>query len=262
MQLGDHSVSVSASVGVVTTSDSLTTAGDLMKAADATLYWAKSEGRNRWALFDADRYAEEITRYELARALPAALARGELFIEYQPLIRLSDGELIGVEALVRWQHPQWGRLGPTEFIQVAEETGMITQLGLWVLRTACAQAHAWRAQHGEIDLLISVNLAPHQVNEPSIVDDIARIIEEFDIEPRQLQLEITESAIMATTGQPLKTLHVLADLGVRIAIDDFGTGYSNLAYLRTLPVHSLKLAGPFITSLQHGDDVATRRITR
>ncbi len=179
-----------------------------------------------------------------------------MFLEYQPLIRLSDGELIGVEALVRWQHPQWGRLGPTEFIAVAEETGMITQLGLWVLRTACAQAHAWRAEHGEIDLLMSVNLAPHQVNEPSIVDDIARVIEEFGIEPRQLQLEITESAIMATTGQPLKTLHVLADLGVRIAIDDFGTGYSNLAYLRTLPVHSLKLAGPFITSLQHGDQVA------
>jgi len=256
VQIDDHAVSVSASIGIVTTSSTLTTAGDLMKAADATLYWAKSAGRNRWALFDPDRYAREVTQYELARTLPAALDRGELFMEYQPMMSLADGSLRGVEALVRWQHPQWGRLGPSEFIPVAEETGMITKLGLWVLRIACAQAYEWNKRHPGNGLVMSVNLAPQQVNESTIVEYVSGLLTEFELEPATLQLEITESAIMSTSGQPLKTLHALADLGVRIAIDDFGTGYSNLAYLRTLPVHALKLAGPFVTSL-HDSDLAS-----
>ncbi len=260
IMLGDHVVSVSASMGIATTSTPMDSAAELMKAADATLYWAKAEGRNRWALFDPQRYSDEITRYELARTLPAALARNDLFIEYQPLVRLSDTTLAGVEALVRWQHPHWGRLGPDQFIHVAEETGFITKLGMWVLRSACRQAAAWRAENGDIGLTISVNLAPHQVNDLAVVDAVADLIAEFDLVPSQLQLEITESAIMTTTGQPLKTLHALADLGVKITIDDFGTGYSNLAYLRTLPIDGLKLAGPFITSLEEPDPTAPRAI--
>jgi EAL domain-containing protein (putative c-di-GMP-specific phosphodiesterase class I) len=156
-------------------------------------------------------------------------------------VRLTDEKLAGVEALVRWQHPAWGRLEPSEFIGLAEETGMIADLGMWVLRSACAQARDWRERFPDRQLVVSINLATQQ--------DVAGLIAEFDLEPGLLELEITESAIMATAGQPLKTLHALADIGVRIAIDDFGTGYSNLAYLRTLPVHSLKLAGPFISSL-------------
>ncbi|HEU0237685.1 MAG TPA: EAL domain-containing protein [Micromonosporaceae bacterium] len=249
MHIDNQTISVSASIGILAAPENLSTRAEVMKAADTTLYWAKAEGRNRWALFDPERHAKEITRYELSRSLPGALTRGELFLEYQPLIRLGDDSLAGVEALVRWQHPLWGRLEPSEFIGLAEETGMITELGLWVLRSACVQARAWSIRFPDRPLTVSVNLAPQQVNDPSIVDDVARLIADHGLDPARLQLEITESAIMATAGQPLKTLHALAEVGVRIAIDDFGTGYSNLAYLRTLPLHSLKLAGPFISSL-------------
>jgi diguanylate cyclase (GGDEF)-like protein/PAS domain S-box-containing protein len=250
VQLAGRSISISASVGIVDAPAAKATSAELMKAADTTLYWAKSEGRNRWALFDQDRHAKEITRYELSTSLPAALERGELFIEYQPLVRLQDDALVGVEALVRWQHPTWGRLGPDAFIGLAEETGLISPLGLWVLRSACAQARTWRDKFPDRRLTISVNLAPHQVKDPGIVEDVTRLLAETALDPALLQLEITESAIMASSGQPLETLHALADLGLQIAIDDFGTGYSNLAYLRSLPVHSLKLAGPFVSSLR------------
>jgi diguanylate cyclase (GGDEF)-like protein/PAS domain S-box-containing protein len=250
VRLGGHSIAISASVGVVEAQISQTSAAELMKAADTTLYWAKSEGRNRWALFDPARHAKEVTRYELSASLPDALERGELFIEYQPLVRLRDEELTGVEALVRWQHPIWGRLGPDEFIGLAEETGMIAPLGLWVLAGACKQARLWQDRFPDHPLTVSVNLAARQVRDPAIVEDVARLLTESGVAPERLQLELTESAIMATAGEPLKTLHALAELGVQIAIDDFGTGYSNLAYLRTLPVHCLKLAGPFITGLR------------
>jgi diguanylate cyclase (GGDEF)-like protein/PAS domain S-box-containing protein len=252
LQLDTQSITISASVGVVDVIAAQTTAAELMKAADTTLYWAKSEGRNRWALFDPDRHAREVTRYALSTSLPAALERGELFIEYQPLVRLRDEMLTGVEALVRWQHPTLGRLGPDEFIGLAEETGLISSLGLWVLRSACLQARAWRDKFPDRPLIISVNLAPHQVKDPLIVSDVRTLLAETGADPGCVQLEITESAIMASAGQPLQTLHELSDLGLQIAIDDFGTGYSNLAYLRNLPVHSLKLAGPFVTSLQVG----------
>jgi len=252
MRLGNQAISVSASIGILAATQMLTNRADLMKAADTTLYWAKAEGRNRWALFDPERHAKEVTRYELSRSLPGALARGELFLEYQPLVRLADDKLAGVEALVRWQHPTWGRLEPGEFIGLAEETGLIAPLGLWVLETAAADARGWTDRFPDRPLTVSVNLATQQVNDPTIVDDVARLLADFGLDPSLLQLEITESAIMATAGQPLKTLYSLADVGVRIAIDDFGTGYSNLAYLRTLPLHSLKLAGPFISSLHDG----------
>jgi diguanylate cyclase (GGDEF)-like protein/PAS domain S-box-containing protein len=252
VRLGGRSITVSASAGVVDMLCADTTAAELMKAADTTLYRAKSEGRNRWALFDAGQHAQEITRYELSTTLPAALEQEELFLEYQPIVRLRDEALTGVEALVRWQHPTLGRLGPDDFISIAESTGLISELGLWVLRQACLQARAWRDRFPDQPLLISVNLAPHQLRDPEIVENVRGILAEAGIDPKQLQLELTESAIMASSGQPLDTLRALADLNLRIAIDDFGTGYSNLAYLRTLPVSSLKLAGPFVSSLHAG----------
>ena len=133
---------------------------------------------------------------------------------------------------------------------MAEETGLIVQLGQWVLTEACRQAAEWRREHPGFDLVTSVNLAVRQVRDPAIVGEVRAILEETGLDPAQLQLELTESAVMGTGGQPLETLHALADLGVRIAIDDFGTGYSNLAYLRSLPVHSLKLAGSFVAGLR------------
>jgi diguanylate cyclase (GGDEF)-like protein/PAS domain S-box-containing protein len=250
VRLGDHEVTVSASVGVVERAVHTTSAAELMKAADTTLYLAKNEGKNRWVLFDADRHDKQVTRYCLSAALPAALQRGEFFVEYQPLVRLADDTVIGVEALVRWRHPDFGPLGPNQFIALAEETGLIVPLGRWVLAEACRQAVAWRAAHPQLNLISSVNLAVRQVRDPAIVDQVGSILEETGLDPGALQLELTESAVLGPHGEPLESLHALADLGVRIAIDDFGTGYSNLAYLRHLPVHGLKLAGPFVAGLR------------
>jgi diguanylate cyclase (GGDEF)-like protein/PAS domain S-box-containing protein len=245
--LRGHEITVSASVGVVERPARGTSPAELMKAADTTLYWAKGDGRNRFALFDAERYAHEVTRFELAASLPGALERGEFVVAYQPLVRLADASVAGVEALVRWRHPKLGLLGPDHFIGLAEETGLIVALGRYVLAEACRHAADWPP------LLLSVNVAARQVREPSIVDTVAAVLAETGLPAGSLQLELTESAVMGTTGEPLDRLRGLADLGVRIAIDDFGTGYSNLAYLRSLPVHALKLAGPFLAGLRSAE---------
>jgi EAL domain-containing protein (putative c-di-GMP-specific phosphodiesterase class I) len=176
--------------------------------------------------------------------MPAALEHEEFFVDYQPLVNLADATMIGAEALVRWRHPEMGRLGPDRFIGLAEETGLIVPLGQWVLRQACWQATQWH------DGFISVNLAERQVRDPGVVDVVSAILDETGLAPSRLQLELTESAVMGSDDEALQTLCRMADLGVRIAIDDFGTGYSNLAYLRRLPVHTLKMAGAFIDGLR------------
>lgn len=247
VQLGPHRIVVSASVGVVERDDGGCGSAELMKAADTTLYWAKNDGRDRYALFDAERHRGDVARFGLSARMPEALANGEFRVEYQPLVRLSDQRLVGVEALVRWELPTGERLGPGRFIPVAEETGLIVPLGRWVLEQACRQAARWRAADPAAELFVSVNLAARQVREPGIVEDVLRILTETGWPAHDLQLELTESDLMGTTGESLAALHALAGMGIRIAIDDFGTGYSNLAYLRTLPVHGLKLAGPFMT---------------
>jgi diguanylate cyclase (GGDEF)-like protein/PAS domain S-box-containing protein len=250
---GPHRIVVSASIGVVERADSgsgkgeLVGAADLMRAADTTLQWAKQDGRNRVAEFDAERHRAAVARFELSARLPEALDAGEFVVEYQPLVRLSDQRLVGVEALVRWQPPGGDRIGPDAFIPVAEETGLIVPLGRWVLGEACRQAARWRDENPDTQLFVSVNVAARQVREPGIVADVTRILAESGWPAHALQLELTEGDLMGTTGEPLDALRDLAAIGVRIAIDDFGTGYSNLAYLRTLPVHALKLAGPFLT---------------
>ena len=249
VHVGGHRLTVSASVGIVERPVSMSTPADAMRDADVTLHWAKVDGKNRWACFDPERNAREIARITLSAAMPAALEREEFYVDYQPIVRLSDGALLGAEALVRWAHPEFGRLGPDRFIGLAEETGLIVPLGSWVLAQACAEAVEW-ARLGGIEPVVSVNLAARQVAEPGLVDDIAQVLRTAGLPPTSLQLELTESAIMSTTGKPLGALRKLVDLGIRIAIDDFGTGYSNLAYLRHLPVHALKIAGSFVEGLR------------
>jgi diguanylate cyclase (GGDEF)-like protein/PAS domain S-box-containing protein len=252
VHVGGHRLTVSASVGIVERPVSASTPADAMRDVDVTLHWAKVDGKNRWACFDPERNAREIARITLSAAMPDALARREFYVDYQPIVRLSDGRLLGVEALVRWAHPEFGRLGPDRFIGLAEETGLIVQLGHWVLVEACARAAEW-ARRGGIEPVVSVNLAARQVAEPGLVEEIEKVLHTAGLPPTHLQLELTESAIMGTTGEPLGALRKLVDLGVRIAIDDFGTGYSNLAYLRHLPVHALKIAGSFVEGLR-GDE--------
>ncbi|WBP88726.1 putative bifunctional diguanylate cyclase/phosphodiesterase [Kitasatospora cathayae] len=241
-----HRLVVTASVGVVERSVHETTPTDLVKDADATLYWSKADGRARWTLYDPDRGAHQLTRQLLATALRPALERGEFTIEYQPLVGLADGTVHGAEALVRWRHPRYGTLSPDRFIPLAEESGAIVPLGKWVLEESCRQARQWLTEFPDTETFVSVNLAARQIWDSDVVADVARALERTGLPARLLQLEITESALLGPGGRPLQALQALADMGVRIAIDDFGTGYSNLAYLSRLPVHVLKLDGTFI----------------
>ncbi|MFJ2024261.1 putative bifunctional diguanylate cyclase/phosphodiesterase [Streptomyces sp. NPDC087897] len=252
--LAGQRLSVSASIGVVERVAAGTSPTGLMQAADTTLYWAKADGRARWTLFDPERNAHRMTRQSLSSTLRPAVERGEFTLEYQPLVGMADGVLRGVEALVRWNHPQFGVLPPNRFVQIAEEDGSIVQLGRWILRTACRQARRWQLDHpDDPPLFISVNVAVRQVWDSDLVADVAEILAETGLAPGLLQLELTESAVMGSGGRPLRALQALSDMGVRIAIDDFGTGYSNLAYLSRLPVSVLKLDGAFVKGFRYED---------
>ncbi|MER6482475.1 EAL domain-containing protein [Streptomyces virginiae] len=252
--LAGQRLSVSASIGVVERATEGTSATGLMQAADTTLYWAKADGKARWTLFDPERNAHRMTRQALSSTLRPAVERGEFALEYQPLVDLESGALRGVEALVRWRHPQFGTLTPNRFIGIAEEDGSIVQLGQWVLRTACRQARRWQIeQPSDTPVFVSVNVAVRQVWDSDLVGDVAEILAETGLAPQLLQLELTESAVMGSAGRPLQALQALSDMGVRIAIDDFGTGYSNLAYLSRLPVSVLKLDGSFVRGFRYDE---------
>jgi diguanylate cyclase (GGDEF)-like protein len=250
VRLDGHELSVSASIGIVEQPCQGAAPEELLRAADATLYLAKEEGRARYALFDVERNAQQVLRYGLTGRLAGALDRGEFELVYQPLVALADNRLRGAEALLRWQHPDLGTVSPNTFIPVAEQSGMIHPLGRWVLRESCRVAADWQRAHPDAPLLISVNVSPRQCTDPRLLDDVRHALADTGLDPANLQLELTETVLMQSTGQPIQTLRTIADLGVRIVIDDFGIGYSNLAYLRHLPVHGLKLAGAFMAGIR------------
>ncbi len=260
VRIGDRELTVTTSIGVVERPVADTNPADLMQAADITLYRAKADGKARYAMFDQHRNDNEVARFTLSTTMHAAVDRGEFFIDYQPLVGLKDGALRGVEALVRWRHPTFGVLGPERFIDLAEETGSIVQLGHWVLARACEQARAWRDAFGDAAPLVSVNLALRQLHEHTLVAEVAAILADNGLDPPSLQLELTEQSVMGEEAGPLKVLTKLYDMGVRIALDDFGAGYWNLSDLRRLPMHELKLAGSFAVGLQSPSDLVNQRI--
>jgi diguanylate cyclase (GGDEF)-like protein len=247
-QIDGQELPITASIGIAEVALAESDPTDVMRAADMTLHWAKADGRARWTVFNQERNATEVARYALAAAMPGALERGEFTLVYQPIVGLADGRLHGVEALARWRHPELGTLGPDRFIDLAEETGLIVPLGIRLLERACRMAASWRDLRPSPPF-VSVNLAVRQIRQPGLVADVAAVLDRTGLPPHLLQLEITESAVMDTGSDTLATLNELAGLGVRLAIDDFGTGYSNLACLRSLPVHGLKLAGRFIRDM-------------
>jgi diguanylate cyclase (GGDEF)-like protein len=252
--LGGHNLSVSASAGVVERAAAGADPVELLRAADITLRWAKTNCRGQWTAFDPDRYEGELRRHKLTAAMPAALDRGEFALVYQPLIRLADGRVFGAEALARWHHPDHGTISPARFIPLAEHTGLIGPLGLYLLEQACRQAATWH-RRGHTEFVISVNLAVAQLHTPGLATTVAAILDRSGLPADRLQLEITESALAGTEDGSLENLHALAGHGIRLAIDDFGTGYSCLAYLAKLPVHALKLAPGFLDGL---GDTTTR----
>ncbi|MGW6901728.1 putative bifunctional diguanylate cyclase/phosphodiesterase [Streptomyces sp. NBC_01727] len=251
IRLDGRELTVRGSIGVVEGPAGERTAAEVLRSADITMYRAKSAGGNRFELADAEADARAITRHGLTTALPAALERGEFFIEYQPLVHLGDGTVHGAEALVRWCHPQHGVLGPDRFIPLAEHTGLIVPLGRWVLEEAVRQANFWQERHSDGGpLRINVNLSPTQLHHPHLVAETVDVLERSGLEPRALCLEVTESALIGADDDLLKPLRQLVEMGVDIALDDFGTGYSNLANLRRLPVSVLKLDRSFTRGMQ------------
>ncbi|MBL1096616.1 putative bifunctional diguanylate cyclase/phosphodiesterase [Streptomyces coffeae] len=243
---------VRVSIGVVDGRAGEIGRAEVLRSADITMYRAKAAGGNRYELADADSNARVIARHSLTNGLPAALEKGEFFIEYQPLVRLADGTVRGAEALVRWLHPVHGVLGPDQFIPLAEDTGLIVPLGRWVLEQAARQARKWRdgAEDNSEPLRVNVNLSPCQLSHATLVSDTVAVLENAGLCPSTLCLEVTENDLIGADEDALRPLRQLADLGVDIALDDFGTGYSNLSYLRRLPVSQLKLDRSFTRGMQ------------
>jgi diguanylate cyclase (GGDEF)-like protein/PAS domain S-box-containing protein len=246
-----HALTLSASIGVAVAPTAATCPAELMRAADVALSWAKAHGGGRRVVFDPERDAGESARFALLTGLVDGVERGEFRLVHQPLVGLHDGRPHGVEALVRWQHPERGLLGPGQFIELAEHSGAIVPLGEWVLRTACAQAAGWVTALGDDAPFVSVNVSPVQLVEPGFAGLVERVLAEAGLAPDRLQLEITEQAVLADETAALAALGALRSAGVRLALDDFGTGWSSLAWLRRLPVHALKIDGSFIDGLRH-----------
>lgn len=251
-------VTVTASVGVAVATDSAS-AQTMLRDADAAMYRAKATGRDRVVHFRQTMYEQAAGRLDQQAMLRRAIERDELRLHYQPVIDLATGRTVGVEALARWQHPERGLLGPGEFIPLAEETGLILPLGTWVLERALHQLAEWRHGGGDVDeVWVAVNLSARQMRDPRLVDRVAQALHRTGVPPRCLHLEITETVVMESVDTAIETLERLRMIGVHISVDDFGTGYSSLAYLKRLPVSTLKIDRSFVDGL--GTDASDRSI--
>jgi diguanylate cyclase (GGDEF)-like protein/PAS domain S-box-containing protein len=245
VEIGELSVTVPASIGIAIAEQGYAHS-NLMRDADIALYRAKEQGKNRVAVFDTSMGWEAYSRLRMRTQLESAIENGELRVLFQPIISLGTREIVGVEALVRWEHPKLGTLSPSEFIPIAEESALITVIGRWVLQEACAHAAVWNT--GGRSLYVSVNVSSRQLREPGFAAEIAAALESSGLEPGRLMLELTESVLIdEVAGQNL--VDNVAPLGVGIAIDDFGTGYSSLAYLQRFPVHVVKIDRSFVSRM-------------
>ena len=250
IDLGGHSVSLSASIGIAIYPFDGEDVETLIKHADAAMYAAKEQGRDNFQFFSSRINASALRKVALEGKLRDAIARGELRVHYQPRLDLSTGHICAVEALVRWTHPDLGVVSPREFIPLAEETGLITPIGEWVMRTSCAQACLWQAQ-GLAPIPISVNVSPRQFAEADMRGVVGRILRETGLLPKYLELELTESLLLQDDDATAVVLRDLRAMGVAVALDDFGTGYSSLSYLARFPLDTLKMDRCFVRDVDH-----------
>jgi diguanylate cyclase (GGDEF)-like protein len=247
--LPDGTVYTTGSVGITTATDDSADADSLLREADAAMYRAKADGRGGYAVFDEGMRDTAATRLKLDRALREALGLGQMWVAYQPVVDLGTGRVSGVEALLRWNHPQLGPVSPAEFIPVAEENGLIVEIGTWVLDQACSQLRAWR-EAGQVDdaFTVAVNVSARQVT-PELADVVQQTRARHGIDDHALVLELTESVLLDDAPEPTAVLNQLQQANVRLHLDDFGTGYSALSYLSRIPLSALKIDQSFVADL-------------
>jgi diguanylate cyclase (GGDEF)-like protein/PAS domain S-box-containing protein len=252
--IGGHELFVSASVGISVFPADGGDAETLLKHADTAMYRAKDGGRSAYRFYTPAMNAATHKQHQLEQRLRRALERDEFTLVYQPRIDPHNGVLLGAEALLRWQHPELGLIGPMDFIGVAEDTGLIVPIGLWVLRTACQQATVWR--RADVSLRMAVNLSARQFQHTNLAAQVAAVLAETGLPAHGLELEITESMAMHNADRTVVVLRALKDLGVHLSVDDFGTGYSSLSYLKQFEVDTLKIDRGFVRDLPHDPAIA------
>ena len=252
-------LNLSVSIGICVYPTDGRDAKTLLANADIAMYRAKEQGRNNFCFYAAQMNLLSPERLALEAALKHGLERGEFRVHYQPKIDMTSGAVTGVEALLRWQHPELGLLPPDRFIHLAEETGLIVPIGLWTLREVCTRAKAWQ-ESGMLRLSVAVNLSTRQFRQEQLVPQLAEILKSTGLAPETLELEITESMVMQDPDGAVELMNALRQMGVRLTIDDFGTGYSSLGYLKRFPINSLKVDKSFVRDLPHSsDDIAITR---
>ena len=253
LEINHQIVNPKMSIGIALYPKDGDTPDEMIKNADAAMYHAKSKGRGRYEFFAPELNSVATYRLQMEQDLRSALLNDELLLNYQAKVDCSSGRLLGAEALIRWYHPVRGMISPLEFIGIAEETGLIVDIGEWVIRNACLQIMAWRVS-GLAPTPIAVNVSPHQFQERNFITNLTEILGQNQLEPSMLELEITESAVMSDVEESIVKLQQCREMGLSLALDDFGTGYSSLSYLRRLPIHTLKIDQSFISAISDEDE--------
>jgi EAL domain-containing protein (putative c-di-GMP-specific phosphodiesterase class I) len=253
--IDDDEIFITVSIGISLYPDDGADALSLLKNTGAALYRAKEQGGDNYQFYTADLNAKAVKRMTLENSLRRALERSEFEVYYQPVLDIDTRKIVGMEALLRWHHPELGLVQPAEFIPLAEDTGMIVPIGEWVLRTACAQSRSWQ-EAGFSPLSLAVNLSARQFQQQNLSEVVVRILRETRLNSHELELELTESSIMKNAESAVRTLGELKAMGVKIAIDDFGTGYSSLGYLKRLPLDTLKIDRSFVHDVTTDHDDA------
>ena len=254
--IDEHELHITGSIGIVTYPDDAIDAETLMKNADFAMYHAKDAGRNNYQFFKPDMNFRAVERQSLENGLRHALEREEFVLHYQPKIDLESGSIIGVEALVRWRHPERGLVSPAQFIPVAEECGFIVPIGRWVLREACRQARMWQ-EWGLPAVRIAINISAVELRAKDFVAGVRGILAKTGLEPNYLELELTETFLMQDSRSTVAVLQDLKALGVHLALDDFGTGYSSLSYVKRFPIDTLKIDQSFVRDIATDADDAS-----